>query len=479
MSKLLLCVFLVLPFLSAIVNTIFETVRKNIEHSKIADVSFIMLFVFSLYFILTNNDIQFQFLNFNFNFNNTNFIFIFVCNFIFLLFSLISRNLILKSHKLFYGVILLLCGLVNIILINDNILIDYLCLFWIFLLNYLLYSNFSKEKSSKELSYYLGLDIFTVLVSFSFVGYGLLRYFVVNDISFSFNQIAFYYDNISELSFQFAFWGLIIIIFRLFHFLPFLSYPFRYSDKDNSLILSLNVLIFLLLGSFLLEKTYIAFNVQFIQDFKILAIYFIVNILYFSFLFFGQKNFIKALISIIPLSLFSGIFILFSNEYSMLASCIVYFIAVMLSFSFAIFVFLIIEDKLNTNRFEFLEKIKNDIVLKYSVVLSLIITAKVPPFILFSSLIICLLSLFSLTLNNLVMKISVFFIIFSILIVVFACIDLIYKILIKPELKIKQISKISKMQFFVLFLIFLFILLFSLCPNFIFEQLLYISVLGN
>ena len=273
--------YLVIPFVFAFLIGISFFLKNPIYIRRLAKVFFVIHFIYSNLIFFCVNESEFAFLNLNFILDNNSQFLLILTSLIFFLYSIFSKMFILKLHKVFYAISFLLLGLVNFLILSDNIFISYFSLFCIILVNYFLFVAFSKKQEEKTLKYQLAIDMMCYFVSFSLILLEFARFFVINDIGFAFSNLNSNLYKIEDFSITCAFFGLLIIISRLFNFLPFNGKNLFLSNKINPFVYSLCFVSFLILGCSLFLKTYINFDYLFYQFQDEIGIFLLLNFAFF------------------------------------------------------------------------------------------------------------------------------------------------------------------------------------------------------
>ena len=309
----ILNIFLFTPFLIALIFIIFSFLKNHVYLRRITKTIFFIEFILS-FFILFIKETNFPILGIDFALDKFSSYLIFLTSFIFLLFSVISKTFITKSHKAFHSISLLLFGLINLLILSDNIFASLILLFWLFITTYFFSLVFSKKEDKKNIIIQLMSDIFWFLTSTFLILKEFAKYFVLNNINFSFSQIAENLYKIDDFSIFLAFVGFLILIARMFNFIPFCAKNLSNSTKINSLVYSLESFSCLTFGCFLFSKTYLNFNFLFYQLQDEIAIFLISNFIIFVILTLRQSNMFKFLNNLFCANIIIGLFSVFSFE---------------------------------------------------------------------------------------------------------------------------------------------------------------------
>lgn len=456
----LIIFFLIIPFIFAIFFSGLFFVKNPIITRRIAKYFFIFQLLVStiLYFCIP--EIEFSFLNMSFSFDKFDSALLLITNFIFFLISIISKSFVDKAHRLIYSSLIVLLGLINLIILSDNIFILFVSLFWFFLVNYLLYKNLS-DKTETDKQFFLGVDIFSLIVPFGLIFGNFLRYFLINDIEFSYSNIIQNIQHIDSCSINLAFVGFSIVIFRLLNFIPFNNLTLANFSSKNSFLNLINILTSTFIGMILLFRVFFIFNYSAYLLQNLIIIYLLVNLVYFSMLLFNQKSFIRFLIYTLPISVGISIVSLFQFNDIGNVTYIYSLFAISISYLFAFFVGALIEKKFNSDKFDNLMKISHQSrSIKFYILIAFLNLAKIPFGVMFSSTFLCLIAIFSKEFDSLLLVISSYVILGVLLILSLNIFNLLYKILIEPNKQYEGLFDVSKSQHFV-FLILCFLIILS------------------
>ena len=126
-------VFLFTPYLFALLMSIFGFLKNPVYIRRIASSIFLFEFIFASV-MLFSQDLAPNFFGVDLAFDKFSSYLLLLVSFVFLSFSIISKTFIKILHKVFYSTSLLLFGLINLLILSDNIFVSLIVLFWIFLL---------------------------------------------------------------------------------------------------------------------------------------------------------------------------------------------------------------------------------------------------------------------------------------------------------------------------------------------------------
>jgi len=430
---------------------------------SIANIFYFFAFILSTIALFCVDEKLITILGVDFYYNKINGVFLFLANFILYLFNLNSKNSVRAVQKLFYPLSILILILINLILVVDNFFAVFLLLFLIFFINYFL--NNSKDSLTK--------DCTTLFVSFLFISYGLLRYFIINDIPATLSNISQYQYKVDILSTNFALFGFLLLVSKLFNFLPFNI------KAKNSYILNFSIISYLIIGCNLLIKTFTIFNYNFYNMQNIIAFYLIINILYFVFLQFRAKGINEFLRLTLSANIVVGIFGLFLFTKSALISFIYYSIALILSYSAAFLVSNVIEQKMHTDNFSELKKIShNDKLIKFFIFVVFLNLAKVPPCVAFCASIYSYFNIFLIEFSDIIMLFIPYILFGCSFLLSLNCFGVLGKILIEPDIVLKSF-RLSPRQIFALFIVCFAILITGIAAQYITGQFVDVIDVGN
>ncbi|MBQ8475560.1 hypothetical protein IJ531_00700 [bacterium] len=435
-----------------------------IKLRKTSNIFYFLIFILSFLALLFLDDKNIILFNIEFSFDRINTMFAFLANLVFFLFNLLSKNSIRKFQHIFYPLSMILIILFNIILFTNSITLVFLGLFFIFLINYFL----TKSKST------FSFDISTLFFSFVLISYGLLRYFSLNSISFSFLNIAQYQYRIDEFIINIAFFGFLILIFRLFNLLP-------YNLKaKNSHILGFNTMLYFVLGCNLLIKMFSIFSYYFYKNQSIIALYLLLNAVYFAIRQFKSKSIIEFLKLTLPLNIIISIFALFTYSQTGFISLIYSMIALILSYGAGFILSDLIEKKMGTAEFSSLKKIgHNDRLIRFFIfVIFLNIAHALPCAGLFSAA-FSFLNIFLTESSGLIMTFAPYILFMCAFLLTLEAINVISKTLVEP---IKPMGSflLSFRQRFILYILTFSLFICSFSIEYIISQFIDIAAqIGN
>lgn len=476
----MLNIYLIIPFIFAFLigNSIF--IKNPIYIRKFAKTLFLIQFFISSILFFCTNTYEFSYLNIDFTINKSTQFLLLLVNLIFFLFSIISKTFILKLHKTFYATSFLLLGLINIAICCDNIFIIYLSLFWIFLIFYFLSISFSNKEIHKQINYQLKNNLIWLFISLMLILYEFARYFVVNNIAFSFSNINSNLCKIDDIAIILAFIGFAIIIAKLFNLIPFNGKNLFISNKLNPFIFALNFSSSLIIGSSLFIKTYTNFDYLFYQFQDEIAIFLIINFAIFIILALRQKNLFKFLTNAFCAIIIIILFSIFSFEQECINAFLYSIFALCISYCLSAIVFMIIIDKFKTDNLDDFKKIDDKT--KFSqlfITFSLLNIAGVPLLSIFGFELICFMLIFSTDYESLILNFIPYCLILGALILSLTSFGILYKILIEPVEKIKTQITYSNHQIIVCTILIFIIFVLGVYPEYIFKQINTLVQLGK
>ena len=437
--------------------------KNFVQLRKLANIFYFMAFILSVVALLCFGDKTVTIFGIDFYYNKINGMFLFLANFVLYLFNLNSKNSVRYMQKTFYPVSLLILVLINLILLVDNFFLIFLLLFLLFFANYLL--NNSKEAFIR--------DCIALFISYAFISYGVLRYFALNDIPATLMNIVQYQYKIDSLSINFALFGFLLLISKLFNFVPFNL------KAKNSFALNFNTMVFLIIGCDLLIKTFVLLNYYFYKVQALISLYIVFNVVYFAFLQFKSKGINEFLRLSLSANIGIGIYSLFLYSESGLISFIYCSIALILSYGGCFLLSDIIEKKMNSDSFCALKKIShNDKLIKFFIFIVFLNLAKVPPGVAFCATIYSFLNIFLSDLTGDLISLAPYILFFCTFLLSLNCFNVMGKILIEP-LKPLKVFKLSFRQKFILSVICLTLIVSGLGVLYITSQFTNIVDVGN
>jgi formate hydrogenlyase subunit 3/multisubunit Na+/H+ antiporter MnhD subunit len=397
--------------------------KKTINLKKISDIFYFTAFILSFAVFFCLNKTSTNIFGIDFCYNKINGILILILNFSLFMFNFLSKNSLKNTKKLFYlcSIPLLIFG--NLILLTDNIFVIFVLLLLIHLIDYL----FNNTKYS-----FLN-DFLTLFISFGLLSFGLMKYFTLYEISLTFQNIAQFQYKIDDFVNNLAFWGLLILIFRLFNFLPFNT------KNENTYIFSYNRILYFIIGCYLSIKVFPLFNYFFDKSQNIIMCYLLFNLIYFSFLQIKSKNMIEFLKLTMPANAIIGFFSLFSYSEVGVVSFIYYSIGLILTYLGCFILSDIIKKAIGTDNFDSLKKISygNKLIILFTFVVFLNL-AKIPPFVGFFSGVYSTLNLFLIDTSGFIMTCAPYVTVFSSLLISINSLNVLTRVTTEPIEEIKS-----------------------------------------
>ena len=452
-------IYLVFPFIFALIVGLFNSFYNPIQVRLFSKIFFVVNFILSALIYLTFGYDSTKFFNISFTLDNVTSLYIVLNSLIFLIFNLFSKTSINRFHKLFYPVVILFSGLINIIILTDNILALFVVIFWYILIDFLLKSTYLKEKeyfSILKKQFALDLTIFFIGISLFILN--LAQYFINIEIEPCYSIIQALISNMQPHNTLFSYFGVVLISIRFLNLFPFLSLNINNTNKINNFVSTFLLISSTFVGSFLILKFVKTFSFVALDYKNAIIIYLIVNIFYYAFASFKNENIVKKLTYLFASSLAivltigqieqrkEEIFILF-------VSCLI------LSYLFCFMFCFIFENKFKSLKIQALKRIeiKNKI-LKLLFLLSFLNLACLPLFGLFSYLLITLIAIFQN--NNLIF----YPIIFGVFLTNISIYNLIYQLFIEKSDRLISNLKLSYYQFLSLFIVAVGLVIFSILP---------------
>lgn len=462
--------YIIAPFIFAFLIGISFFVKNPIYTRRIAKSLYAIQFIFSSILFFCINPTNFAFFDISFALDKNSQILLFIINFIFFLFSIISKTFITKLHRIFYATSFLLLGLINLFLLSDNLFIISLSLFWIILINYFLFASFAKKETAKQINYQLTSDLAWFFISILLVLADFAKYFVVNEIEFAFSNFKTNLYKIDDTAIAFAFLGFLIIIAKMFNFIPFNAKKISLSNQINPFVFSLSSIAFLSLGASLFLKIYSNFDYLFYQFQDEIAFFLLINFIAFVVLSLNKKNVYKFLTSVYCAGLAFVLFSIFSFEKDCSGIFLYSIIALSLSYCLSAFVFMILVNKFDTYDIGDFKKIEDKTKLsQLFVTISLLNTASVPLLPIFGFELICFMIIFSTEYESALLNIVPYCLIFGVLILSLVSFGILYKILVEPIQKANIQVIFCNHQILVCILLVFALIILGVCPEYIFK----------
>ena len=465
-NAIFLVLYLLTPFLTACTLGIFRFIKNPIFIRRFCK-SFFIFEILLLFFI---KSCSFNFLGCNFILNNELLILLFVVGFVFLLFSFFSKTFISFNKKIFYLVLVLLFGLLNLFILANNVIFALVCLFCLILVQYLLSSivfsdNNLKLSAKKQLMFDIGCYFLAVCL----ISYDFLRYFVIKEIPFEYSTMTNYFSYIDNRAILAVYMGFLLLIFRQFGFLNIFNKYNKLYIKKPFYAVSIMSFVECIMGVSLLLKVYRTFDYLFYQYQNSMVLFLLINLAYFTLTSFDVKNLLKTINSIFIVNVILGIFSIF--VFSKIENPIVfyYFIVLILSYLLVLFVFSILEKTFKTKDIGDFKRINDKTkTIQLFVLFSLLNFAKLPVCANFFAFLFCILTAASIRFNSMLLNAMPYIMVVCLFFVGISVFNIIFKILIEPADSDDKRHILFKHQKIVLLLLifFMFILL-LVCQEFI------------
>lgn len=453
--------FFILPFFAG-----FSKFKDKNFTRKFSNTFFASQLVFSFFMFLLIDKYTFTIFDVTFLSDRLNLALILILNFIYLLFSIFSKEIIKTSSRIFYPILIIFFALSNVFILTDNVFLLFLIIFWTLLLQYLLLSLYKQEKNlKKNLNRQLIFDFVLFFASVFLIGFDFLRYFILNQINFSFENIQNYLSNINETSTILAFVGFLILIFRHFNFIVFSGLNFSNYKKVPAFNLILLMFFNSVVAHSLFVKIYPVFSFLFNQYSETIITFLFVNLIYYLILMFKTKTIGDFLLSSYVFNMAIGINLYLISSKNDLRILFYYFISFIVSFVLLGLVFSVLETRFNTNLFEEFKKIpsKNNI-FKTAIIFSILNYMKLPFLSNFMAFLILVYTAVSKCSDISINILIVFFVAFLFYFV--SNLNIFYKILLFPYEKFDKDKFVSRHQSIcILLLIFLVVILIFLPLN--------------
>ena len=471
--------FLILPFVFSALLASFIFLKNPIYIRRLAKSFYFVQFIYTTIIIFVVQKGGFSFLDFNFEYSEIGSYLLFLTNFVFFLFSIISKKFILKLNRVFYAISFLLLGLIDLTIFSNNIFIFIVSIFWVFLINYFLNVSYCKKEAKKRLILQLTNDIFWIFVALLLVLYDFARYFILNNIEFSFLNVVQNLYKIDEFGVLLGFVGLLIILARLFNLIPFSAKNQSFIPYISPYIVTFGLISNLILGVNLFVKIYLVFDYLFYQIQGVIAIFLLINFAIFVVLTLKQKKISKFLYNLLNASIIVALFATFSFENECLSVFLYSSIVIVVSYLLCSFVMMILADRCQCDDFDELTKIiDKSRMTQFFVLFSFLNFSSTPMLALFSSQLICFSMIFATDYDSVILNIAPFCLILGVFLLCLSILGVLYKILIASIQKEKTVSFCNH-QIIVCIVLVLTILLFGLLPDIIFNQIATSVEIGN
>lgn len=472
--------FLIIPFIFSLILACFSFIKNPIYIRRFANVIFSFEFFLAFIALIFCQDSTFTLFGVQFSYDKFSSYLIFLSTFVFFLFSIISKTFIDKLHRLFYSTSLLLMGLVNVVIVADNIFAILISLFWIFLIYYLLSTSFSKNEGKKNIIVQFMSDLFWYLVAIFLISKDFIRHFVINDIDFNFSLLAQNMYKIDDLSILLAFLGFLILIGRLFNLIPFCAKNLSNSNAINPLVYYLQGFSSLVLACFLFVKCYLNFNFMFYQMQDEIALFLLINFVIFVILSIKQNNIFKFLVNVFSANVIIGLFSVFAFEQECFRIFAYFTFVVCIAYAMSVFALMLLSQKFKTDKFDELKRINDKSRLfQFFITISLLNIASVPVLSFFGAELICFMMIFATDYDGVVLNIAPYVLIFGAFALSAGVFNALYRILIEPPEKSINLTMLSSHQIIVFSLLVFAVIILSFCPNYIFNQIGTVVNIGN
>lgn len=441
-------IYLAVPFVFALLFALSVFIKNPVHTRRITSLLFTVCLIISFALFCLGDNISTTILGKEFSCNRISSVFSFVLSFLMLLISVFSKTFIFKLNRMFTISLFVIYGLLNSVLMADSIFCLYISLIWLIFIFYFLYTSYSyKETNKKDIFYQVTFDTLIILISLFLIGWDFLRYFILNEIPFNFSSLSENINHINPISVYMGFFGLMLIIFRFFNFLPFIGKTLSISKNVNPLVHILITVSSLIAGGFLTIKTYCAFADAFFYYQEIIAAFLLLNYIYFVILSLRQDSLIKFSSCIVPAFIIISLFNLFTFKENGLTIFVYSLLANIVSYCFLSFTFAVLAQKSRTDNIDEIKKInpKNKILIFFTM-LSILNLAGIPAFCIFSSRFYTFINVFGYDHESFFMNLTPLILIAGCLVLTLSAINILYKILISPIEKTKAENYLCKNQ---------------------------------
>ena len=449
-------IYLVFPFIFALIIGIFNAFFNPIQVRLFSKIFFIVNFILSALIYLTFGFDTTKFLNISFTLDSITSLYLILNSLIFLIFNLFSKTSINRFHKLFYPIMIIINGLINFIILTDNILALFVLIFWYILIDFLLKSTYLKEKAYfSTLKKQFALDITIFFAAISLFALNLAQYFINIEIEPCYNIIQALLANFQVQSTILSFFGLILICARLLNLFPFLCLNINNTNKINPFVSTFLLLNSTTIGSFLFLKLTKTFSQTFLSYKNAIIVFLLAGLFYYVFASFKNKNIVKKLTYLFASNLAIALLLTQNKE----EIFILYLFCLILSYSFCYFFSFILQRRFKSLDITVLKKIDiKSKSLKIIYLLSFLNLGYLPLFWLFIPILLTLEEVFAE--NNLI----IYPIVFGIFLLVLSVFNLIYQLFIEKSDRLQTDFKLSYYQLLSLAIIVIGLIVFSILP---------------
>lgn len=463
MLNKILNIYLFLPFVVAFLSGISFFIKKASTFNNIAKIyAVINLFFSSLFlFKLKMSSFSFNIFNLNFEYNNISSVFLIVANFIFLVFIFACKDNVLKLNRLFYTTLITLNGLAVLLILSNNIFVNFGIIFWFLIVYFLVtYSFLENKEKKKNLKIQLINDLIFYFIAVFLICFDFIRFFIENNVAFNFSNIAENLYYISATSSTLAFFGFLIIVFRLLNF-AFISFKTIGNLKYlNNFMASFMLILSISFGYLLLFKIFFSFSELFSQYQNIICIYCIVNFIYLIILSIKEKNLITFCAYNLCSYIAITILILFSNLKNAPDLALYYFVALIISYLLAFLVCILLENRMKIKNIDEFKKLKQENKKLKPLILFAFLNISNTPFLgLFTPFLISVLIVFSTNYNSAIVNYLIYILLLGCFISGCNILNILNKILIEPVDYVESKIELSKVQIFIFTVLILIIFL--------------------
>lgn len=407
----ILKIYIFLPFLIVLLCLFCFLFRKNNLCAFLSKIYSIFNLILSTLFLT-----KIQYFTYK-----TEAVFLFILSVVVFSIAFISKNYIQKYNSFFNLALVLLCGILNLFILSNNIFLSLGLIFCFFIISYFLNCTFILKKDKKRtFEYQLIYDFILCFISLF-----LISCLKLSD--FSFLNIAHTLPFCDKFALICAFFGFLILGLRLLNFSFFSFKSIKNADLLNNLVFLFLFILSLISGCVFLYKTFDIFNMIFQKYQNIITSYFIFNFIYLIFLSYKQNSMFKILAYCNCAYLSLAFLVLFSNKSSNIF--IYYIFTLIFSYFLSLLIGVFIYSKLKIKDvFEFKKLKKEDKTLKALILYSFLNIINTPFLGLFIPFLFCILEIS----KNQDFLWGIFVIAFGCFIGVCSIYNLLNKILIEP-----------------------------------------------
>jgi len=437
--------YVMFPFITALTIGVLMFIRNPIYLRKISEFFFVFQFINSVVLYFSANNAKVNLFGFDFSTDNLSLLLLLCMALVFLVISFNFKFFILKLHRLFYASVFTLIGLVNNVVLSDSVYLVLMSIFWIFIMFYFIQRSYASGGKVKNRYFYiLGYDVFLFILSVYLISNNFLKYFLLNDLAFTFSNMITALERVDETSGVLAFIGFAILIFRFLNCLPFSYAAFLKATKSNPMVFFVCQIFEIIVALILCVKVNAVFVEQIAEyQGEILLILFI-NFVYYALLSLRQDNVLKFLASNLNVNLLAIILSLVIIGKDVFSIIVYGFIVLLISFVLMGLIIISLVQKFKSSKIEDFLNIKYASKPVFTIaIISFLTFAKIPLLALFKPILMCLLLLFSADFDSGIVNGCLYLIVAGLFINSLANLNILQRILFDPIKKPKGVFSFS------------------------------------